>query len=206
MARAAVVTAGHQEEIGWQAGVQLADVTEQAFLREHAFVVANSGMRASVIAGLWPRLREAFDDWQSTASLVNDPAAARERALLVLGNRAKIGAILACAEHVAVDGWTSIRRALVSMEDKPVAAVEYLGTFPYMGPTIRYHLAKNIGVQVAKPDRHLVRIAEHFGERDVQAFCRRIAEATGDTVPVVDYVLWRFAATVRPGDYLETMR
>jgi thermostable 8-oxoguanine DNA glycosylase len=56
-----------------------------------------------------------------------------------------------------------------------------------------YHLAKNIGLQFAKPDRHLVSISNKAGYQDVQAFCRDISNQVGDSITVVDLVLWRFA-------------
>jgi hypothetical protein len=42
-------------------------------------------------------------------------------------------------------------------------------------------------------DRHLTRLASHAGYNDVQLFYRDISSQTGDSVPVVDIVLWRFA-------------
>ena len=61
-------------------------------------------------------------------------------------------------------------------------------------------MAKNIGIQVAKPDRHLVRMAKAAGYSDVQLFCRTISQLSGDSIPVVDIVLWRFATIEK--DYL----
>jgi hypothetical protein len=58
------------------------------------------------------------------------------------------------------------------------------------GPAIRYHFGKNIGLQVAKPDLHLTRLAKHSGET-VQGLCQRLSRETGELVPVIDYVLFR---------------
>ena len=69
-----------------------------------------------------------------------------------------------------------------------------LKSLPYIGPVTCYHLAKNIGLQVAKPDRHLTRLANHTGYNDVQLFCEDISRQTGDSIPAVDIVLWRFAS------------
>jgi hypothetical protein len=198
-AREAVIAAGYESEIAWQAGVRLDDVTEQMFLRDFAFVVCNSGMRASVIAGLWPRLRTAFYDFAVSEWLVIDRASCRAHALAILNSPPKIDAILDAAARVHGIGWPVVHRSIRE------GGVAYLGTFKYMGPIIRWHLAKNLGLPVAKPDRHLVRIAAAFGQADVQAFCGGIAAATGDPIAVVDLVLWRFASTLRPGDYLAAL-
>lgn len=77
------------------------------------------------------------------------------------------------------------------MRDKPLEALQSL---PFIGPVTRYHLAKNIGLPFAKPDRHLVRLANSAGYTDVQRFCRDISVYANDSIPVVDIVLWRFAA------------
>jgi hypothetical protein len=64
------------------------------------------------------------------------------------------------------------------------------------------HLAKNLGLPVAKPDRHLVRIAGAAGYPNVDALCKDISEITQHPPSVVDVVLWRFA-TIQPS-YLDS--
>ena len=43
-----------------------------------------------------------------------------------------------------------------------------------------------------KPDRHLVRIAEHYGT-DCFTMCQKLSDEIGDRVGTVDYVIWRAA-------------
>lgn len=77
--------------------------------------------------------------------------------------------------------------------------IDWLPTLPYVGgPILRYHFAKNLGVDVAKPDRHLCRLAGVPENGPVEAnfqaamdLCRPIAAATGDRIATVDVVLWR---------------
>ena len=85
------------------------------------------------------------------------------------------------------------------LEQSPI---EFLQTFQYIGAVTSYHLAKNLGLQIAKPDRHLVRLSDLLGFENVQDLCSVIAKDSGDTIPVVDIVLWRFATLER--DYLDT--
>ena len=47
-------------------------------------------------------------------------------------------------------------------------------------------------MDVAKPDRHLVRISEVSGET-AEALCQRLSDASGDRVATVDLVIWRAA-------------
>ncbi len=103
-------------------------------------------------------------------------------------NRRKLLAMadIACIVHER--GFEKIRQKL---SDVPL---DFLAQLPFIGPVTVWHLAKNLGLDVAKPDRHLVKIARDFGYSCVQKFCAEIANSTGDRLAVVDLILWRFSA------------
>ena len=61
---------------------------------------------------------------------------------------------------------------------------------PFVGPVTKFHLAKLLGVDCAKPDIWLVRVAAAAGE-DVHGLCARLARESGDKVATVDSVIWR---------------
>ncbi|GMN03051.1 hypothetical protein MTsPCn3_17820 [Erythrobacter sp. MTPC3] len=64
---------------------------------------------------------------------------------------------------------------------------------PWIGPITVYHLAKNLGADVAKPDVHLERLAR--GDKTTsQTLCRRLSRWTGYRVATIDTVLWRACA------------
>ena len=63
-------------------------------------------------------------------------------------------------------------------------------TLPFIGPITKYHLAKNLGVECAKPDRWLERVAADNWET-VAEMCKRLSTATGDRIATVDLVIWR---------------
>ena len=69
-----------------------------------------------------------------------------------------------------------------------------LSQFPFIGPITANHLAKNLGYQLAKDDRHLQRIALRFGYKSAQGLCADISAVTGDSIAVVDTILWRDSA------------
>jgi hypothetical protein len=71
--------------------------------------------------------------------------------------------------------------------------LDYLDTLPMIGPITKYHLARNLGLDYAKPDRHLVRLAEKFGYSDIQAMCEKLAAYSGWRVGTVDVILWRYS-------------
>lgn len=66
-------------------------------------------------------------------------------------------------------------------------------SLPWIGGITKYHLAKNFGADVAKPDVHLKRLADAAG-CTAQALCDRLARETGYRVGTVDVVLWRACA------------
>ena len=53
-------------------------------------------------------------------------------------------------------------------------------------------LAKNLGVDCVKPDRHLVRIAKMYNTNPFD-MCQKLSDLTGDSLNTVDTVIWRAA-------------
>jgi hypothetical protein len=82
-----------------------------------------------------------------------------------------------------------LHRQYLDAEDK----VEFCGRLPWIGGITKYHLAKNFGAQLAKPDVHLQRLADLHGET-AQGLCERLAQASGYKVATVDLILWRACA------------
>lgn len=198
VAKQNIINQGFEYEIEWQSSLKRIDLTEKIFLRESAWVVLSAGMSEVVIRSIFPRFSEAFYDWQSADEIMSSVNYCKERAFTTFKNVRKIEAIIDIATHVAVNSFEHVRR---SIED---SGVEYISKFPFMGPATSFHLAKNLGMSVAKPDRHLLRIAEAFGYRDVQCLCSDIAEYVGDDIAEVDLVLWRYAAINR--NYIQSLK
>jgi hypothetical protein len=84
--------------------------------------------------------------------------------------------------------------------------VRELRKLPFIGPVTRYHLAKNLGIDVVKPDRHLTRLATTLGFRSAENMCTVIGRAVGEPAAVVDIVLWRYCSLSRiSGSNLATL-
>ena len=71
--------------------------------------------------------------------------------------------------------------------------IDYISTFPNMYPATSYHFAKNLGIDVVKPDRHLLRISKKLGFKSPYDFCSEISHQSGDKISVIDLIFWRFA-------------
>lgn len=139
---------------------------------EYVFVVINSGMKAQIARGIFNRVMEALQ--------------AERMVLEVFGHKGKARAI----EETWIDRLSVFEGYQHSYGTE--RKLTYLEGLPWIGPITKYHLGKNLGLDVVKPDRHLVRIAEKSGETPDQ-LCRRIALETRDRVVVVDTVIWRAA-------------
>lgn len=186
-AKKIIIDQGFQNEILWQYNLCFEDLNEADFLREFAWVVLASGMRERVVRNLFPNISYCFFNWSSAKEIADNADICFNKAIKKFNHRPKIAAIIYAAQKIRDTNFSELKNQI---KQNPI---EVLQQFPYIGPITVFHLAKNIGLPVAKPDRHLVRIAHQEGFRDVQDFCSQISKESGDSVPVVDIVLWRFA-------------
>jgi hypothetical protein len=190
LAKREVTSRGYCDEIAWQASQNFEDMSESVLLKETAWVILCSGFKESVIRNKFSYLSLCFCDWQSAKDIVACKQACRDTALKSFGHKGKIDAILQTAELIDKKGFAKLKQEIYK------SPLESLKQFPYIGDITAWHLAKNLGVPVAKPDRHLVRLANIMGYHDVQHFCGDVAEVSGDAIQVVDIVFWRFATLV----------
>ena len=196
--RSRVIAAGYSREIDWQECISFDEITESQFLREAAWVVLSTGMSEVVVRRKFTELTPIFLDWVSASEIVNSKQECKKRALRIFNHKPKISAIISIAEEINENGFGSVRSRIGD------EGVEYLRTFDFVGPVTCYHLAKNIGLDVVKPDRHLKRIAITLNFQNPTSLCKTISDSTGDKISVVDIVLWRFATLNR--SYLKLFR
>ena len=166
-----LIELGYSSEIDWAESIKKCSTREQ-FFSEYVWVVLNSGMKNQVAEKVWQRIKEAWEKGLPTSSAFK--------------HTGKVAAI----DYVAANldllwrNWTKANRLGTDH------ALDFLESLPWIGPITKYHLAKNYGVDVAKPDRHLQRVAAWTNETP-QGLCERIARETGDRVATVDLVIWR---------------
>lgn len=163
---------GHGGDYTWSQGLRAPETAED-FAQEYTWVVLNSGMKNTVAQKIWDRVRPLL--------LAGQPIAP------AFGHRGKVAAI--------EDTWRRRVERLAEFRatSSDADAVVWCETLPWIGAITKYHLAKNLGADVAKPDRWLARLAKVTGET-VDGLCRRLALETGDRVATVDVVLWRACA------------
>ena len=71
--------------------------------------------------------------------------------------------------------------------------IAFCETLPWIGPITKFHLAKNLGSNVAKPDVHMLRLAKLSGTT-AQELCERLSRETGYRAATIDLILWRACA------------
>lgn len=186
-AETAIVRAGYGWEIKWQNSRRFEAITEQDILRETAWVILCSGFRETAVRSRFDYISLCFCDWESAREISIHCQQCIATALPAFRNERKIRAIARVAEMIDETGFHAFRQSII---DDPIPNLQRL---PFIGPVTSWHLAKNLGLDVAKNDRHLARLAKRYGYRDAHGLCEHLARATGYTRSVVDLILWRFA-------------
>jgi hypothetical protein len=175
-------------EVEWQRQVSLDNFTETDFLREAAWVILCSGFRERLVRRVFDHISLCFCDWESASSILEADPTCRNAAMASFRNAAKLSAIVGSALHVQRWGFVAFKQAVL------VDPVGELRRLSHIGPVTVWHLAKNLGLDVAKPDRHLARLSRVLGFNDADHFCGVVARASGEQRKVVDLIVWRYLA------------
>jgi hypothetical protein len=164
--REAVSVSGFASEIRWAQRVGAPESADD-FASELIFVICSSGMREQV------------------ARKIYDGVMAALRCGLVAGDVFRHRGKARSINHVWYD-----RESLFDQYKAAGDKLAWLAGVDWIGPITKYHAARNLGLDVIKPDRHLVRIAAAAGTTP-DDLCARMAADSGDRIGVVDIVLWR---------------
>ncbi len=163
-----IIDRGYSGEIDW--AEDLKQCTDSAtFCQEFIWIVCNSGMKNQIAAKIYEKILNAIIEKRDISE--------------VFGHKGKVSAI----KHV-IKNQVKLFKEYCFSENK----LEFCKSLPWIGDITKYHLAKNLGMDCIKPDRHLVRIAKQYGT-DCFVMCKNISDRIGDKVRTVDLVIWRAA-------------
>lgn len=166
-----VIRAGFADEIDWSGDIKkCSDAVD--FFMEAAWVIINSGMKNQVAEIIWKRILQAISNREPISSAFK--------------HKGKVKAII----HIKNERERLLSEYLLKNTDKE--RLDFLASLPWIGKITKYHLAKNLGMDVCKPDRHLVRIAERY-KTTPDELCKKLSDIIGDKVTTVDSVIWRAA-------------
>lgn len=156
---------GYEWEIEYVRSIKpLNEQDSITFFREYVWVVLNAGMREQVARNIFNKFMEKMDLDK----------------IRHIGKRSAI--------RSAIYEYEKWFEQLQKSENK----IEFLDTLPWIGPITKYHLARNIGIDTVKPDRHLVRLAEGYGYKTPLELCQEIQKTIPEKLGVIDLILWRY--------------
>jgi hypothetical protein len=186
----------YPEQYHHYATVQLHHITPEQFLEEYIWAVYAAGFKAKIISNKWPAFMEAMsgtEDHPLRGLTVECWDAMTE----VFANKGKFMACVFVAGELNDLGWDAFQKKYCTDADS-------LRELPRVN-VIAYHIGRNIGLDMVKPDLHLIRLAYHYNkikpestkqwevERDVIEMVEALADQYGERPGVADYCLWCYA-------------
>lgn len=191
IARKRVIHEGFGHELDWYEQRATSVINTTTFLSETSWVILNSGFRESVVRRRFQRIKTAFDGFRCAERILDDSARMVRAGCRVIAHRSKMKAIVGAAQWWMTTGESEVLRM------RRDGCINPLMEIPYIGAVTVWHLAKNLGFGVAKPDRHVQRIALQLGFADTHSLCGEIGNALSLSPAIVDTVFWRYA-TIEP--------
>lgn len=159
-----------RQDIAWSENIRPPKNAED-FALEAVWIICCSGMKETVARKIEERILDAIRDGVPVTN--------------VFGHRGKAAAI----ETIWKERHRLYQEFIIA-DDK----LSYLETLPWIGKITKFHLAKNCGVDCAKPDVHLQRLADRENT-SVHEMCAKLAGQTGYRIATIDVILWRACAT-----------
>lgn len=143
---------GYGAVIDWSESIRPPE-DAQKFASCAIYVICNSGMRVTVAAPIAERCIAALMAGNSSTTVFGHPG-----------------------KGPAIDDIWARRHELFSRYLAENDKVEMLGALPWIGPVTKHHLAKNLGIDTAKPDVHMERLARQEGATTAK-LCQRLGQA-----------------------------
>ena len=172
---------GIEYDAKWVYQVSPDTITPQEFFEEYIWVVYACNFKVTHLGGLWKPLCEAYGNYEAL------DGSRRQAVLNVIDNERKWSAVHRTALMMQGFGWDEFRKLCLDEID----SITLLG---FIGPVTKFHLARNLGFDVAKPDRWMCRIANKTGWESVSSMCEYLSEKHGLSVKEVDIILWEYAS------------
>lgn len=182
-----VIQKGYAGEVDWQDNINFELLTENIFLKEISWVILASGLSDKVVRKVYPTIESLMFNFQSSDSIMENRESCFLNALKVFNHKGKIGAIIYIAEYIHINSFDYVRSQIEKN------GIFFIKTFPFMGEATSLHFAKNIGLEVVKPDRHLLRISSTLGFKNPYDLCKQISSTINEKASIIDIVMWRYA-------------
>jgi hypothetical protein len=168
VARNAIVKAGYQPEIDYVQNRYFKDIDESEFFFQYVYVVM-----------CW-RVKEQIASKQTDNYFKNlDPS------VITCYFKDKKRAAVEIAKENFVRWFGELKAA-----NDPF---KYLQTLPCIGKVMKFHLARNLGFDCIKPDRHLIMLSLECGFKTPLEMCESIQCSYPEyRIGTIDVILWRW--------------
>jgi len=160
---------GYSDIIDWSEAIAPPSDAD-GFAEQAIYVIFNSGMKNAVAEPIFNRCMKALRDGTAVASVFGHPG-----------------------KRVAIEQIWQNREDLFAEYRRASDPIELLRQLPWIGAITSYHLAKNLGADVAKPDVHMERLARR-DRTSTHGLCCRLSRHTDYRVATIDTILWRACA------------
>lgn len=161
-------------------------IAVQEFFVEYIWVVYACNFKVAYLERLWDPLRQAYGSYETL------DMSRMQTVLNIINNKAKWKAVYRTAIKMQFLGWDEFKKAYLN-------SIDSLTWLDFIGPVTKFHLARNLGFDVAKPDRWMCRMAEKLGWENVASMCDYLAKKHGLKVKEVDIILWKYSSDLGLG-------
>jgi hypothetical protein len=171
-----IIDKGYQHEIDWSQNVKWENQTPASFIREYVWVVLCSGFKEQYARPIEKRF------WSDIEAGKPDPFA-------IIKHPAKKKAIVSMMSNLMLH--FTVLKGIASHDER----LTYLRSLPYMGgEALGYQLGRNLGLDLVKPDRWLIRAATRWDYSTPYELCKAIQDWRPEMrIGTIDMVLWRYA-------------
>lgn len=172
-------------------------------------VIFSGGFRARIVDARWTSIKKAFDnfDVQKVANYDEEKITQLLNNQNIIRHAGKIRATVKNAKKVITiqRQYGSFSNYLVSFRNSLILAQHLVEEFDFLGRETVWDFLKDIGFEAIKPDIHVRRILFRLGltsseksspetTKEVFEVAKKMAEATGERLGVIDAVLWFYGA------------
>lgn len=165
--------------------INIEEVSKEFFFRQYVHVVYCSGFRYATVKAKWPEIEKTYLNFDYS-KVTKHGMFVEQQASKIINHKGKIKAILRTARllHTTPDDRFTMFLRRVKTD------IDTLTELSYIGDVTKYHLGFCLGLDVAKPDVHVQRLADHY-RTDPLSMVQQLAKATKQPVRIVDAVIWR---------------
>ncbi len=165
----------------WVRKVSPNAISPQHFFKEYVWVVYACNFEVDILEQHRNALYRAYGNYR-----VLD-VTRKDAVLAIIHNIPKWNAVLETARKMQYISWRDFKEAYLSSIDSMTA-------LKFIKDVTKFHLARNLGFDVAKPDRWMKRIAQRFECESVKQMCQYLSKKHNLQVKEIDLILWKYAS------------